>query len=410
MNPLTPSDFTALLTNLPPRVAVAVSGGPDSMALVWGAKAAGYDVLALIVEHGLRAESAQEACTVCDRLAAMGIEAIILPWQHEAIKSRVHVRARAARYALLIEACKARGHDTLLLAHHRDDQAETVLMRFAKGSGLAGLAGMAVRTKWDGITLVRPLLDVAKAQLLATCQAQGIPYVTDPSNESDHYARGRLRRAGAVLAQEGFTSERLLDFAARAGEAAEAIDFYAKDYLRAHAHMTEGGAVRLDPSGLEVLPRAVALQALTLILTSLHRDAYPPQRAGLLPALDYILGQGDGAAHSFYGCLIQKGARQILVLREPSAVRDVQEAQDCSLWDSRWVVSGAGEGQIRPLGVQGHEILDLLAPQLRKRVPEGRVRATLPALWRGVQLVAIPALFSDEKESFFVTFLPPHWL
>ncbi|MDD3182539.1 MAG: tRNA lysidine(34) synthetase TilS, partial [Alphaproteobacteria bacterium] len=178
------------------RIAVAVSGGPDSMALTFLVKQlkTSEGLLALIVEHGLRDESAQEAAEVATRLRAMEIETEILPWRHDGVKSRVHVKAREARYGLLIDACKRHGITTLALAHHAGDQAETILMRFAKGSGIDGLAGMSAVTEVDGVRLVRPLLGKPKARLIATCEAHHIVYVTDPSNEADKYARGRLRR------------------------------------------------------------------------------------------------------------------------------------------------------------------------------------------------------------------------
>lgn len=405
---LQPSDFQTLLAGLTGRVAVAVSGGPDSMALAWGAKAAGLDVTALIVEHGLRVESAQEAQTVAERLQAMGIPAHILPWEHGAITSRVHVRARQARYALLLQACRQMGLETLLFAHHRDDQAETILMRFAKGSGLAGLAGMGAESEQDGIRLLRPLLSVAKERLIATCEAAGVSFVTDPSNLSDHYARGRLRRVQELLSQEGFTAQRMTDFGVRAGEAAQAIDFYAKKHLQTHARLTEGGAITLETDGLADLPQAVRLQLLSLCLMSLKRGDYPPERTGLLGAMAYVCGESEAASHTFYGCIAQKGQGRVLLLREPDAVRDVGKGD--GLWDGRWQIVGAGEGEIRALGLQTHEVLDSLAPELRRKVPQGRVRATLPSLWKGGQLVAIPDLFAGKKDVFSATFLPPLWL
>lgn len=409
--PLTPAAFQALLAPyaLGPRVAVAVSGGPDSTALAWGAKAAGYDVTGLLVEHGLRPESPQEARDVQASFQRMGIPVHILTWQHEAVASRVHVRARDARYDLLVSACKAQGLDTLLLAHHRGDQAETILMRFAKGSGLSGLSGMAAESERNGVRLIRPLLGIDKQSLIATCQAYGLSTVTDPSNLSDHYARGRLRRVQDLLESEGFTAERLLDLGSRAGEAAEAIAFYAKAFLKDHATLQAGGAVSVALDGWSDLPRAVALQALSLILMSVNRADYPPQREPLLRALAFVLS-GQTSAYSFYGCLFQRGQGRVTVLREPSCVRDVHPAGGTFIWDARWRIRGGDDGEIRALGSLDHAAVDALCPALRKAIPSGRVRAGLPSLWKNGQLVALPDFSGQAQTGFGADFLPPVWL
>ena len=166
-------------------VAVAVSGGPDSMALAvlsrdW-ATAQGKSIVALIVDHALRPESGHEAAETKARLNAINIPADILLWQHEPITSKFHIQARIARYDLMLAACRTKGIKTIMLAHHRDDQAETIMMRIAKGSGIEGLAGMATVTMLDDVRLIRPVIQTTKERLVATCDAAKTPYVTDPS-------------------------------------------------------------------------------------------------------------------------------------------------------------------------------------------------------------------------------------
>lgn len=413
--------FAALLSPFVAKenkpLAVAVSGGPDSMALAFlSAKTVGAkNLLALIVEHGLRDESAREAAAVAQNLRALGIETEILPWTHDEVKSRVHVRARDARYGLLIEACKRRGIDTLLIAHHADDQAETVLMRFAKGSGIDGLAGMEPVTVVEGVRLVRPLLAVPKARLIATCEANGVPFVIDPSNATAKYARGRLRRVMPLLASEGFTPERLLDLADRAREARDALSFYTDRFLQESVQRIDGGAFRLELAALRGLPRAVALRALTALLAALHRDNYAPERKQLLPLYAWLTDQDEGESRTLGGVIVQKGdlCDRAIFLREPEAISDCQPivAGQTVLWDGRWCVTGiAAESlEVRALGTQPHELLDRLAPRLRARVPQGRVRAGLPALWRGDELVAIPAFTEQDQGVARAVSCPVAW-
>ncbi|MCD8496991.1 MAG: tRNA lysidine(34) synthetase TilS [Alphaproteobacteria bacterium] len=197
-------------------IAVAVSGGPDSMALAallfrWCKKQGSKITLhALTVDHGLRAESKAEAAQVGKWLSDWpGVKHHVLAWQGEKREARIQEEARAARYKLMEEYCRERGIKNLFLAHHQDDQAETFLLRLAAGSGLDGLAGMAIRQPYKSIILLRPLLDIPKADLVAFCRAENIPFVDDPSNHKDRFARVRLRNSVEVLEREGLSSKRL---------------------------------------------------------------------------------------------------------------------------------------------------------------------------------------------------------
>ena len=400
-------------------VAVAVSGGADSMALAFCLKRFvkdGGQLLAFIVEHGLREESAAEAKTVAARLTAMGIETEILPWHHGAIASRIHVRARDARYALLTEACKRRGASTLFLAHHADDQAETVLMRLSKGSGVDGLAGMAPAVDMDGVRLVRPFLSVPKVQLVATCAENAIETVTDPSNEKEKYARGRLRRVMPLLAAEGLTPERLVDLADRAREAKEALDFYTQDYLRGAAQLDASGAITLDVPTLVALPRAVALRALATCLRTLHPTDYPPEREALGAFYQWIIHKNTPETRSFHGCLAHKndGKQTVTFLRELAAITDKLPITtgETVLWDGRWRVTlhGAESGLIvRALGAQNYDVQDSLSPDLRRKIASGRRRMTLPALWRGDVLVAVPSFNQTNQVVASALLVVPFW-
>lgn len=406
--PLLVEEFRALLTPLrsgDETVGLAISGGADSLALALCAKRAGIPCVAFIVDHALRPESGEEAQTVQKRLAAIGLEAEILRWNHAEVSSRLHVQARKARYALLAQACKQRGISALLVAHHRDDQAETILMRLAKGSGIGGLSGMAAVYDYEGLRLLRPFLTVSKARLVATCQAAGQAFVIDPSNESEKYARGRLRRVSEVLAQEGLTTERLIDLGERAAEAAQAIDCYAHAFLRAATTLGGGGLLRLNVEALRQEPKAVGLKALAACLQAIHTTPYAPERRPLLAVYDFLLNQSEAEARTFHGVVLQKNKDGTVVslIRESGHIVQVQPIApgQTVLWDGRWRVTlrGTEEGLVvRALGQQSRDVWGALAPGLHRLVPQGRARAALPALWRGEDLVLIPA-FSEENQA-----------
>ncbi|SJZ37807.1 tRNA(Ile)-lysidine synthase [Enhydrobacter aerosaccus] len=181
-----------------PLVAVGVSGGRDSLSLVllaneWAAAREGR-ALALIVDHGLRAEAAAEAASTAKLLARHGIETEILPWSGPKPATGLQEAARVARYRLLFGACRQRGILHLLVAHQADDQAETVAMRAARGSGSDGLAGMAAVVEYREGRLLRPLLSVPRSRLTATLVERGVRWIDDPSNSDPRFERARLRQ------------------------------------------------------------------------------------------------------------------------------------------------------------------------------------------------------------------------
>ncbi len=215
-------------------VAVAVSGGPDSLALCWllngWAREAGVKVHALHVDHGLREESAQQAETLDSILGGMeALRYTALRWQGDKPQARIQEEARKARYALMAEYCREHGIGVLFLAHHMDDQAETVLFRLAKGSGLDGLSGMQpIHAYNEGLSLCRPLLGVDKEDLVSLCEREGLSYFCDPSNEKEDFARVRLRKSRAVLEEEGLSNKRLAVSAQRLARARDALDEWAE--------------------------------------------------------------------------------------------------------------------------------------------------------------------------------------
>ncbi|WP_020173339.1 tRNA lysidine(34) synthetase TilS [Methyloferula stellata] len=209
-------------------VVLAVSGGPDSVALMlmaadWAKSGDTPPVLVATVDHGLRPESRHEAEQVGLWAKALGLPHRVLSWDGEKPKTRVQERARDARYGLLCAYAAEIGADCLVTAHHADDQAETILFRLLRGSGLKGLAGMAFATPRGGLTHVRPLLDWTKDDLVALCGDRGHTFFDDPSNRNQAYARARLRRLSGVLAENGLDRDALLRLGARAARADVAL-------------------------------------------------------------------------------------------------------------------------------------------------------------------------------------------
>ena len=224
---------------------VAVSGGPDSTALLrWppnGRRGARTTrIAAATVDHGLRPESAAEARGVAELCERLGVPHRILVWTGAKPSTRLQERAREARYRLLAEKARAIGADMVVTAHHADDQVETVLFRLMRGSGVAGLRGMEPMSRREGVTIARPLLGVGKSALVAFARARGAAFVQDPSNAELRFARPRLRALISTLAGEGLDAEGLGRLARRAAEVDEAL---ARMTVEVEARLGKDGAV-----------------------------------------------------------------------------------------------------------------------------------------------------------------------
>lgn len=398
-------EFAALLQafgSLSKPFALAVSGGPDSMALAFCVqhwlKDKNQTTFAFIVDHGLRAESRKEAEATQKHLDIMGFQTEILSWEHGPVITRLHATARNARYELLTNACKKHNIRDLLLAHHKDDQAETILMRLAKGSGIDGLAGMAAQKTVKDVRLLRPFLTLTKDRLKATCIAAKLSFVEDASNTSQKFARGRLRRILPLLAEEGLTIERLTDLGARASDAKAALDHYTQQLLRVATKRDAAGAVHFDLEHLRSAPRATSERALTLCLQSLNPESYAPERVSLLPLLNALCADEEMAPRTLHGCLITKQSDAASFMREYADITDapIIHPGESITWDQRWQIQLSEKAlakayTIRPLGNPPHEVIEGLAPGLCKLIPRGRIRAGLPSLWVDGTLSLIPS-------------------
>jgi tRNA(Ile)-lysidine synthase len=221
-----------------PAILLAVSGGPDSIALMWlaarwrKALAHGPDLLAVTVDHGLRPEAAREAREVKRLARHLGVPHRTVRWSGEKPGSGLPAAARAARYRLLAAAARRSGASHILTAHTRDDQAETLLMRLLRGSGIGGLAAMARESEREGVLIARPFLDVSKSQLIATLERAKIGYADDPTNRDTRFTRPRIRAVIESLSAEGGNPRNLARLASRLARANAAIEILADGAAR----------------------------------------------------------------------------------------------------------------------------------------------------------------------------------
>lgn len=305
-------------------VAIAVSGGPDSLALLLLASAAFPGrVLALTVDHGLRPESAGEAALVARLCADMGVEHRTLRVSElQGRRANIQAGARAARYAAMASACGQAGAAVLMTAHHADDQAETLLMRLARGSGLAGLSGVRASRVADGIVLLRPLLGWRKAELMALVHAAGLTPVDDPSNRSPVYDRTAAR---ALLAGEGGNRLDPLRMAAAASHLADAetaLQWTAEQAWRGRAEQAGDGAVLVDT---EALPRELVRRLVLAAIAALDPGACPDG-----PAIDRLIARLEGGRPSTLAGIRVSPGRKWRFAPAPPRRNDNRGATHCS--------------------------------------------------------------------------------
>ena len=241
-----------------PRIGLAVSGGPDSLALLLLAHAAfPKAIMAATVDHGLRPEAADEADFVANLCAERGIAHTILK-PEKPITGNIQSAAREARYQLLHGWADANDLHWIATAHHADDQLETLLMRIARGSGIAGLSGIRERNG----RIIRPLLDFTKAQLIKTCEDDGITPCQDPSNANEDFDRVQIRnwlRSAPPL----LNAARVTRTVAALRKSHEALEWMAAKLEPARLATTGNLGATLDPSGLPIeLVRRLLIRAL----------------------------------------------------------------------------------------------------------------------------------------------------
>ena len=368
--------------DFPSEMSLAVSGGGDSMAMLFlaapWARVMGISLDVLTVDHGLRDVSA-ELSLVGKAAEELGLAHDVLSWRWDGA-GNLSEAARDGRYAAMAERTKV-----LLVAHTQDDVAETFLMRLARGSGVDGLSAMAGRIERSGMTLLRPLLTTTREELRHYLRVLHIDHAEDPSNDDPRFERVKMRQALPMLAELGLSTARLAETAGRLGRAREVLSQTA---LAAHE-----AALAADPAPMlfdvvydrdifAQLQRETQLRLLAAALQYVSLEAHRPRLAALEETLDRAL---SGGASTLHGCYVYPHRDKLYVCAELSRVPadDVGEMGWRGLYD-------AGPNLIRTLGEKG-------AAQLRDQTDlPARVLWPCPAVWQGDRVISCPRIGQNE--------------
>lgn len=389
-------------SDLPHTAAMAVSGGSDSMALlrlahIWW-RLAGKTITGLTVDHGLRAKSADEAKQVAVWCAALGVEHYVLEWRHDG-HGNLSAAAREGRYRVMAEFCKTHGIAHLYTGHTADDQAETVLMRFARGSGVDGLAGMASETPIWGLTLMRPFLrHQTREGLRSILREFEQEWIDDPTNDDPSYDRVKARALVKELAPLGVTSASLAILAHRMDLAKRVLQGEADKLEKAALTFSALGFVTLDVDALAGAELETACRVIGKATAALSGGGF---RASLrfeeqIVAMAMTRARRGGITQK--RCIFRPDGDRLHVLREPKRCDPhAHPAEKSGLWDSRFAYEIEGVADLSGLAVGALGELGLTQiPRDYDRFSMAwcdaprEVQLATPGLWRGDMLLSAP--------------------
>ena len=394
-----------------PELAIGFSGGADSTGLLilasrWAKRRKGR-TYALTVDHGLRATSLSEAKIAQNNIRILRVPMYILPWIGPKPDTRVQESARLVRYKLLSEWCRRRGVLHLLIAHHEEDQAETLLHRLGRKTGVDGLAGISAIRENRDVRILRPCLSIPKARLERSAKNHGIRWVEDPSNQNCNFARVRLRKLLPVLREEKISSGALGTTARHLAKVRNILDDQTTQVLARAAELNDLGYARIQSKILKEVDRELAIRALERLLGTIGGHFYPISHNGINNVMKKLQKQGLFTSRTLAGCKLQCDKNNILVIREAARCEEKKAKVGSWVhWDGRfrirlskcektestsYIIKALGDNLTRRLiKLQGDQrYTDIKRP----------VRQSLPSVWDKGGLVCVPHLGYRRTEA-----------
>jgi len=372
------------------KIGVAVSGGGDSLALLYlvneWAKNHSAVVCVVTVDHGLRAEAKDEANKVKKTCSRLGVSHAILNWTNWNRKGNLQSVSRNARYALISEWALSNNVDVVALGHTQDDIIETFLMRLARGSGVDGLSQMSVRFTRGEVEYIRPILKVSRDSLRQYLRSLSVSWTEDPSNSDERFHRVRLRKSIDLLNHLGVNKDGILTVSRNMREARQALEFYSFKAVKECIKFSQADIIFIR-SMFITYPREIQRRVVSRVLEYMADLEYPPRASeveNLIYSLENNIAHTLGGFH-FYGVAddIRMSREFQLTEKKVSAVNEI--------WDNRWRVTGRNDPglEIRALGNTG---LKVFTTWKDSKIPRIALISS-PAVWNDNKVVA--ALFLD---------------
>lgn len=431
ISPLSEDEFHDLMMSMeighPTSIAVAVSGGGDSMALTLLLKQwclnNNIKLFALTVDHGLREASKQEAEQVSNWLGELNIHHEIIHWNGEKPISNIQDRAREARYSLINEWCRSNDINHIFVAHHQDDQAETFLIRLFRGSGVDGLSAMNKVSPLpvedignSNISIYRPLLSIGKERLLKTLEDLGQNWISDPSNENDSFTRIKIRNLLATTEIEGLDREKLTTTAARMSRVKSLLEQLTDQAESDFIQYNLLGYAELKQDFEKTLHEEIALRLLSRLLKKISGSTHPTRYQKLI-SLYENLKREDFSGKTLSGVIIYKDdTGQILFVREAASIIDnnIITGKKQLLWDNRFIIDPIEHsGKIMAFSNEIKTTFFSHNPNLKEEVYKNfqshilrdKLLPSFPILLRDDQKIILPSfLWSSKNQIRYETF------
>lgn len=377
------------------EIALAISGGADSICMgklaAEEALLSGNNYIALIVDHGLRKESAQEAALVKKRLSDIGIESVILKWSGDKPTSNIQEQAREARYKLLLEYCESHNIKYLLTAHNKNDQAETVLMRILRGSGVDGVAGISISHKINGVNILRPLLEFSRDEIIATLKHYGIDWIEDPSNQNEKFERVRIRNLISSQVDKDTWLDRFSLLAKNARRTKDFLDLQVNKFIGGNVEISKLGYVKFKASDFNI-HEEMKLRVLAKLLMIVSGK----KKRHRLSSLENV---NFKSASTLWDCQVVPKDGNVYIFKEASAVDD---SYVDGIWDARFKL-------VLPHGAEVKRMTKDLWSAIKNNVDEKpqihELIYSLPVVTnKDGKVIASPILKKSELQIDFIKF------
>jgi tRNA(Ile)-lysidine synthase len=378
------------------NLAVAVSGGADSMFLTlitkqW-AKKHKKQLVCLIVDHKLRKESSVEAKAVKDFLKSQGLACHILTWEGEKPKSNISNLARNKRYELLTDFCLQKNIQHLLVAHTKNDQAETVLMRIQRGSGIDGLSVMSHTRKLKNVNLIRPLLNINRTEIEMELTKAKWLWVNDPTNNNEKYLRVQVRNLINNLPDKHLWIDRLILLASNAARAKSYLNSRTNANMKKIVHFHKLRYATINLKNLLNLHEELKLRVLKKVLTKISGNTTIPRLNSLLGLLNKLESPSFKGA-TLLGCEIKLHKSELIIFRELKSIETKKPISNNTIWDQKYCITAQSKGlYVASLGKDGWSIIKKLY-NLKKMTPFVEIIYSLPTIYNKTdEIIACPLL------------------
>ncbi|KJV69443.1 tRNA(Ile)-lysidine synthetase [Candidatus Neoehrlichia lotoris str. RAC413] len=333
--------------NLQKNYAVAVSGGVDSITLLYLISIyhnvnTKFHPIILTVNHGLREEATQETLFVYNTSQKLKLTCQILNWNGIKPTSNIQSAARTIRYSLLHEWCDLNSIKYLITAHHKDDQAETIFMRLERGSGLDGLLGMQERSRFYTIEILRPFLCFTKKEILHYALQKQLNWIEDPSNTNTKYKRTLYRNFIKVSKNPDVLVNRLHTTAIHIKRAVNCILYYVHAALNDCLEFNKLGFINIKLNKFNEVPEEIALRLFSYSLMVIGKKSYKPRYEKFIKLFHKIKNDLSIPPHTFYNCkIIRNKDNTISIIKEVASIKTQYinpYTKETIIWDNRFLL------------------------------------------------------------------------